>query len=572
MDKKWVIERGDVIDKRLALNPVIQRIMNARGVSSFEEASEFISMKPQVTHNPFLMKDMEEAVELILSGADMGKKICVYGDYDTDGVTSVSLLVEILKYISDNVMYYLPSRFEEGYGLNISAVDKIYDMGADIIVTVDCGSVSVNEVSYAKSLGIEIIVSDHHALSDEKPPCPVINPKQEDCTYPFKELCGCGVAFKIAQAIQRKAGLPKTVLVNCLDLVAIATIGDIVPLCGENRTLIKYGLPVIREGRRKGLAEMIERTGINLGEINSEQLAYLVVPHINAAGRMDDAGFCVELLLSTDMDKINEYVDKLIEKNTLRKKIQEETFDRCCEIVEHKHLNDRFLLIYADDAHEGVTGIVAGKLKEKYSRPAAIVTRGKEGIFKGTARSIENINIHMLLKKYERLFEKFGGHAGACGFSIKEDNIDELRNGLNESLNNEIKDDSGMFMRVIKIDGEVSPKDFNLKFCDDIDKLEPLGYQNEKPVFLVRNGYILNYNYIGEEAKHVRFSLDFPGLTSVNCILFQRAGEYEGIIHKGIRVDVVGYIEKNKFNGNVNIQIKVIDIKRAGEFTKERVE
>ena len=187
-------------------------------------------------------------------------------------------------------------------------------------------------------------------------------------------------------------------MVNCLDLVAIATIGDIVPLCGENRTLIKYGLPVIREGRRKGLAEMIERTGINLGEINSEQLAYLVVPHINAAGRMDDAGFCVELLLSTDMDKINEYVDKLIEKNTLRKKIQEETFDRCCEIVEHKHLNDRFLLIYADDAHEGVTGIVAGKLKEKYSRPAAIVTRGKEGIFKGTARSIKNINIHMLLK------------------------------------------------------------------------------------------------------------------------------------------------------------------------------
>lgn len=563
MKNKWVIQEGDIIDEALCINPCVQRIMNIRGIETPEEAMEFISDKPQIAHDPFLMKDMEEAIDLILDKVRKGDRICIYGDYDTDGITSVSLLMEVLKNITKNVIYYLPSRFEEGYGLNCEAVKKIYEKGANLIITVDCGSVSVEEVIYARELGMEIIVSDHHTLSEEKPPCLLINPKQEECNYPFKDLCGCGVAFKIAQGLQRKAGMSKQVLKNCLDLVAIATIGDIVPIHGENRTFIKYGIKVIKKGKRKGLARMLERIGIPQNEVNSEHMAYGIVPHINAAGRMDDAAFCVELLLSEEDKKLDSYINKLIEKNTQRKKIQEKTFNQCCEIVEQNHIEDKFLLINAENAHEGVTGIVAGKIKDKYLKPTAIVTKGKDGIFKGTARSIESINIYELMSRYDGMFEKFGGHAGACGFSIKTENIYDLRKNLNYDLNKETEENPDIFTRTLKIDSEIMPQNLNNKFYDEIEMIGPFGYKNEKPLLILRKGYIQSYNYIGENASHVRFMLDFPGVKSIACILFQKAKEYEGIIHKGVRIDIVGYLEKNKFNGNINMQIRVIDLKES---------
>ncbi len=565
MDKKWVVRKSNGIDGNSKIHPVICNIISSRGINDMNEAFEFLSERPQVTYDPFLLKDMEEAVTLILRHVSQNSKICIYGDYDTDGITSVSLLIEVLGNLTDNIMYYLPSRFDEGYGLSNEAIDKIYIENADLIITVDCGSVSVDEVKYAKSLGMDIIVSDHHSIAEERPDCLLINPKQEDCKYPFKDLCGCGVAFKIAQAIQRRSELPKSVINQCLDLVAIATIGDIVPLCSENRTLTKYGMNIIKKGQRLGLAILMEKIGVNRNEITSEQMGYKIVPHINAAGRMDYAGFCVELLTSNDRHKIENYVTQLIEKNEMRKLIQEETFRECCDMVDRKYGDDKFILIDAKNAHEGVTGIVAGKIKDKYDRPTAIVTESKDGLLKGTARSIETVNLYDLLSKYSHLYEKFGGHSGACGFSLKEENLNLLRRSLNEELRRKNESNPDIFVKWLKIDAEVTLPELNLKFCDLVDSLGPFGYKNEKPIFVVRNTYINNYNYIGEEARHVRFNIDIPGAGTVGCILFQRANEYKDIMHKGLRIDVAGYVEKNKFNGRSNVQIKVIDIRESGE-------
>ncbi|MBR5516791.1 MAG: single-stranded-DNA-specific exonuclease RecJ, partial [Firmicutes bacterium] len=447
----------------MKINPIIKKLLENRGICTEEDIVEFLSDKPQKTYDPFLLPDMEAGVDLILCEAKSNSRIWVYGDYDADGITSTTLMMSILKHLTDesNLNYYIPSRFEEGYGLNKEAISYIASQGCDLLITVDCGSVSYDEVEYAKNLGIKVIVTDHHNVTDTMADCILINPKHPNSQYPFKELSGCGVAFKVAQAIQKKANLPKHILTEVLDLVAVGTVGDIMPLIDENRTMTKFGLKVINLGKRPGLKKLMEGTSLTIGKVSSENISFVIVPHLNASGRIEDASQAVELLLGQCSEtRMEEIVEDVIKKNYMRRKLQSELYAKCAEEIDRENLED-VILIYAEDAHEGIAGIVAGKIKETFYRPAIIVTdTGSEGDeLKGTSRSVEGLNLYELLKTQEHLFLKFGGHAGACGFSLKKENLGELRAGLKKEMEKICASSPDVFERKYNIELDLETQD-----------------------------------------------------------------------------------------------------------------
>ena len=537
------------------IHPIIREILKKRGFTEEAEILEFLSEKPNLTYDPFLLKNLEAGVDFLLSSIQQKRKICIYGDYDADGVTSISLLIEILSNLTDNLTYYIPSRFDEGYGLNRDAIDLIKGQGADLILTVDCGSVSYEEVEYGKSIGIDFIVTDHHNINDRPANCILINPKQVDCPYPFKHLAGCGVAFKLAQGIQRKAGLPKSILNGVLDLVAIATIGDIVPLIDENRTLTKYGMGVINSRKRPGLNRLIEEVGLTTDKIKSENIAYIIVPHLNAAGRLLDAKIGVELLTSKDEQKISEIVAVLIQNNKERKRVQEEAFLKCKEVIAAELGDDLFYVIDPKDIHEGIAGIVAGKIKDEYGRPAIIVTEsGHDGCLKGTGRSISGLNLYDILKRHEELFLKFGGHSGACGFLMKSDNLNELRTRLNREIEVLYQENSSLFDSNLPIDLTIEEGDITINLALELEKLAPFGCQNERPLLQIKGMRLAGLNFMGAEKQHVRFSGSGNNGKGVPCILFQKAQDYSELLLKGELLDLAGYPDINVWNGDSKIQ------------------
>ena len=537
------------------INPIIREILKNRGITEESDILEFLSEKPNLTYDPFLLKDLEAGVDFILSSINQKRNICIYGDYDADGVTSISLLMQILSNLTDKLFYYIPSRFDEGYGLNKDAIDFIKSKGADLIITVDCGSVSYEEVEYGKSIGIDFIVTDHHNINDRPADCILINPKQVDCPYPFKHLAGCGVAFKLAQGLQRKANLPKSVLTGVLDLVAIATIGDIVPLIDENRTLTKYGMEMVNTKKRPGLKKLIEEVGLTSEKIKSENIAYIIVPHLNAAGRLLDAKIGVELLITKDQKKIAENVAVLIQNNKDRKRIQEEAFQKCREIIIAEFQKDLFYIISPSDIHEGIAGIVAGKIKDEFGKPAIVVTAsGGDGYLKGTGRSINGLNLYELLKKYEKLFLKFGGHSGACGFLMKADDLEELRICLNQEIERLYHENQNLFDSSLSIDLDIEEKDIDIELTLELEKLGPFGCQNERPLFQIKGIQPVGVSFMGATKQHVRFSSLGNSGNGVSCILFQKAQEYSEILLKGSFLNLAGYLDINVWNGDSKIQ------------------
>jgi len=536
------------------IHPMIREILNHRGITEESDIFEFLSEKPNLTYDPFLLKNLEAGVDFLLSSIKQNRKICIYGDYDADGVTSISLLMEILSYLTENLTYYIPSRFDEGYGLNKEAIELIRAQGTDLILTVDCGSVSYEEVEYGKSIGIDFIVTDHHNINDRPADCILINPKQVDCPYPFKHLAGCGVAFKLAQGIQRKAGLPKSLLSGVLDLVAIATIGDIVPLIDENRTLTKYGMGIINARRRPGLDRLIKEAGLITDNIKSENIAYIIVPHLNAAGRLLDAKIGVELLTSRDEKQIAGNVAVLIQNNKERKRVQEEAFHKCKEVIAAELSQDLFYIVAPKDIHEGIAGIVAGKIKDEYGRPAIIVTESGDGCLKGTGRSINSLNLYDILKKHDELFVKFGGHSGACGFLMKAGNLAELRMRLNREVGLLYQENSNLFDSTLPIDLIIEEGEIDINLAIELERLAPFGCLNERPLLQIKGMRPASVNFMGADRQHVRFSgLGLSG-HGVPCILFQKAQEYREQLLNGVQLDLAGYPDINVWNGDSKIQ------------------
>ena len=540
------------------INPIIKTLLNNRGIETEEDILEFLSDKPQKTYNPFLLPDMEAGVDLILSEIKKQSNIWIYGDYDADGITSTSLMMSVLRYLTDaeRLNYYIPSRFEEGYGLNKEAIEYIASQGCNLLITVDCGSVSYDEVEYAKSLGLKVLVTDHHNITDVMADCLLINPKHPESNYPFKELSGCGVAFKVAQALQQKTGMPKQVLTEVLDLVAIGTVGDIMPLVDENRTMVKFGLKVLNLARRAGLRKLMDGTSLHIGKISSENISFVIVPHLNASGRIEDASQAVELLLGNcTEERLDEIVDDVIRKNNMRKKLQSEFFRYCQAEIDEDDLDD-LILIRAEDAHEGIAGIVAGKLKETYYRPSIIVTTtGADGDeLKGTGRSVEGVNLYELLKSQEELFLKFGGHAGACGFSLKAENFEALKEGLTKEMARRYQEDDSIFVKKYNVDLELDTAEITFDLVEQLEKLAPFGNKNPKPLVSCKDVIICDPKYMGNEMQHLRFNAIGNSGKKIQCVLFGKAGNYDFSKMDVARGDIIGNLDCQVWQGNKRLQ------------------
>lgn len=545
----------------MKLQPKFLELLNKRGLETEEEITEFLSDKPKKTYDPFLLLNMEAGVDLLLSSIENDEKICIYGDYDADGITSTAVLMEVFSHLTDRLTYYIPSRFTEGYGLCCSALDKIKAAGVDLVVTVDCGSVSCEEVEYAKKIGLKILVTDHHTVTDRIADCIVINPMQPGCPYPFKHLAGVGVAFKFAQAVADMTGLDKRIINRTLDLVGIGTIGDIVSLTDENRTLAKYGIRALNVSGRKGLTRLAESTGLTMGKITSENISFILTPHLNAAGRMESASRAAALMLEKDDEKAADGVDFLTRCNAQRKKVQEETYRLCRKLIDERYRDDLFLVIDLADAHEGITGIVAGKLKETYRRPAIIVTPTADGCLKGTGRGIEGINLYQLLKENEPLFKRFGGHAAACGFTMKQEHLQTLRENLNKAMELCCAEDPQIFERKLSAELTLSAEEVTTELAENFELLEPCGCDNPAPqvrVFLYPKGI----KKMGSSGQYTRFTGVLDDGRELSCVIFKDVEEYDELLSGGRRLQVVGALKVQTWNNRKYLQMNVLG---AGE-------
>ena len=562
---KWIIADNSIeIEQELPGVPVsVLKIMKRRGVSESQFA-DFLSDTPKNTYDPFLLPDLKEVCERLLEVCREGKKICVYGDYDADGVTSTALMLCLLRLFTDNLTYYIPSRFDDGYGPNKDAFKRIADDGTQVIVTVDCGITSREEIEYAQGLGIECIITDHHILRDEMTPsCLTVNPHRPDSGYPFSELSGCGVAFKIAQGIERICGdMDKSVLNGFLDLVAISTVADVVPLLDENRTLVKYGLDIINRRQRPGLDALLTELCLD-GPVDASGISYVIAPNINALGRMGNASDGVELLAGDYSDaEFAELAASIAETNRSRKSVQEETVRICRAALEKEDTGEYAPVIYAPGAHEGVAGIVAGSLKEELNKPVCIVSPAADGTLKGTGRSIPGINLHRLFEQCGDVFDRFGGHAGACGFTVKKGKLEEFRARMQELVKEIVEKDPSVLEKSIYIEKELEPEELTLSFARALTKLEPYGEGNPVPLFCIRLAKVTDYRKIGSERQHLKFTVRTADGIYLSCISFWGSEKYYGIVSSGL-VDIAGELSINEYRGRRQLQMKVADIRES---------
>ena len=550
----------------------VMDILGRRGVSTPGQAEDFLAESPKCTYDPALMPDLQQAAEVLLAAAEAGKRICIYGDYDADGVTSTALLYSVLKKLTDRVSFYVPSRFTDGYGLNKDAVGRIAKAGAQLLITVDCGSTNREEVEEAKRLGMDVIVTDHHELeAGKEPDCLFVNAKRSDSQYPFSGLSGCGTAFKLAQAIQRLLAsrgddrFTRQDLTDLLDLVAISTVADVVPLLDENRSLIKYGLRVVNSRKRKGLRILLEQLKLADKQIDADDIGFILAPHINSCGRMATADAAVRLLAGIETDgSLPELASFMIDCNKQRRSAQDETRDICLDAMQGGSCGDLFPIIEAPGAHEGVAGIVAGSLKEQFNRPVCIVTPSENGLMKGTGRCIAGLDLHGMLSTCDDLFVRYGGHAGACGFSLESDRLPLLRQRMDELMREILASRPDALEEKLLIEKVLEPAEKTMEFADALKLLEPFGEANPKPLFALTGANVYNVQYMGSEGQHMRFTAVCPDGIEISCVLFRRAADYETILNGATAVDVAGELGINEYNGRRKLQLTVKDIKRSG--------
>ena len=555
----------EITEKKAKINnvpDVILEIIESRGIGE-DELDEFFSPKPQLAYDPFLLANMREGVDLLLKAIDENKRIVIYGDYDVDGITSTALLMKALGCLTDNLTYYIPSRLDEGYGLHREAIDRIIEEGGEFIVTVDCGSTSADETAYAHEKGIETLVTDHHNMSSDRAEGIVINPWLPEDEYPFKGLAGVGVAYKLALAIARERDIPKSLMAEMLELATVGTIADIMPMKDENRTLVKCGLRSIHLGcRNKGLRELIDKSSLDYRTLKAGNISFGIAPKINASGRMGDASIGVKLLISDDDKEIRECCDALIEANRERRRLQDDAYERGAEALDSELEKGDFVVVEINDSHEGVLGIVAGKLREKINRPVVVISRN-EDTYKGTGRSIPGVDLFSMLDKYRDKFISFGGHSAACGFTIGADDIDDLRKDLNEDLRKAAEDDDELLAVRHDCDAEISSDDVDMDLADALSLLEPCGKDNEVPVFLIRNAVISGWRFLKDDDKMARFSLITKDNRRVDAVMFRDAAEAYRMINEG-SVDILCNIEINTWRDERKAQAVVKEVLPAG--------
>ena len=527
----------------------IAKILNARNITDMNSVKKYFSDEYEEGYDPFLMHDMQKAVDRINEAIENEEKILVYGDYDADGITSTVLLVETLISMGANVSSYIPNRFEEGYGPNKEAFTKIIDSGITLIITVDNGIAGVEEVDLANELGCDVIVTDHHKIQDTIPNAyAIIHPEHPEGNYPFKKLAGVGVAFKLAHALLEI--FPDFLL----DLVAIGTIADMVSITDENRIFVKQGLELINDDPRIGLKMLLELSGIDT-KIDEQTVGFYIAPKLNSIGRMDSAKLGLSFLMAEDPVTARALAEQIEQYNIQRKQVTEDIVKDVISKIENSEKKQKNVIMVSGEYHEGVLGIVASNIVEKYQKPVFIMNE-KEGILKGSARSIFDFNIYIAMNKISDLFLAFGGHTLAAGFSFEKSNFEKIEEFLDKEFeefkrNNDLKANKN-------IDIVTSLEDISYQFLNSLDALKPYGMDFEKPTVLIENAMVLNKAYFGSEKQYLRLTIadEFGNL---DCITFKDSVTFDKVEKNDI-IDLLCNIDKNNFNGRTKLQAHIIDI------------
>lgn len=563
-DTRWIYKNSsNEIYNNFNLDKDITTLLYNREIIDNEDIKTFLYGGVEDITSPFLLKDIDKAVERLEIAKEKGEPVWIYGDYDVDGITSVSLCYLALKELGYNVKYYIPLR-DEGYGLNIEALDHIKSEGGTLVITVDCGISSHKEIAHANDIGIDIIVTDHHEINNGNPPAfAVINPKREDNEYKFKYLAGVGTAFCLISALFERNNL-KDELYKYLDIVAIGTVADIVPLLKENRIFVKEGLEYLRRSKWLGINMLIKKIfeDYETRKFNTYDIGFIIAPIFNAAGRLEDAKRAVELFIEKDHRVCSSIISELLSKNNERKEIQEDIFQKAVEKIENEKLYENAVLIVGEEGfHHGVIGIVASKILDRYYKPTIIMEIKKdEGIATASCRSIEGFNIIEALNNFSDLLLKYGGHSGAAGFSIKIENIPEFSKRLNEYAEKTISDIA--FIKPIKIDKPLAFYKISYDFLDKISLLEPFGFGNSSPIFSLNNCQFDNLRLIGKDRKHIMLNIIKDGYEFKNCVWFNSDDIFEELVSL-TNIDIAFKLKLETFKDKYQYKIFIEDIKES---------
>jgi len=568
MDKKWIIkERGDIavtrqLAKSLNVPESLANLMVQRSITTPEEARTFFSPGLGNLHDPFLMKDMNIAVTRISTAVKKNERILVYGDYDVDGTTAVALIYSFLKTLYSNLDYYIPDRYKEGYGLSFEGIDYAYQNNCKVVITLDCGIKAVEKVKYARSKGLDIIVCDHHLPGEEIPKAlAVLDPKQPGCSYPYKELSGCGVGFKLVHAITRVHGIPFSTISHYLDLVAVSIASDIVPITGENRILAFFGLKQLNESPRTGLKEIIKEAEITRA-ITIEDIVFKIGPRINAAGRMETGRKAVDLLISDNTTHATGISKEINGFNNERRSVDRIITTEAMRMIseDQSSVNARTTVLFNPSWKKGVIGIVASRLIETYYRPTVILTESN-GFATGSARSVQGYDLYQAIEACSDLLESFGGHMFAAGLTLKKENIKPFMARFEEFVNRTITEDQ--LVPRIFVDTELVFSEINEDFYKVLNMFQPFGPENMTPVFVSRNVCDSGTGRpVGSSGEHLKLELyqESSGTKCFPAIAFAQANHFE-YIKAGKPFDVCYSVEMNEFRGSRNLQLNIRDLK-----------
>jgi single-stranded-DNA-specific exonuclease len=564
MQKRWNILAADgtavnALYDSLKIHPALCKVLVQRGIADFTIAKQYF--RPLLTdlHSPWLMKDMEKAVVRILQALEKEEKILVFGDYDVDGTTSVSTMFSFLRkhYQAEKLDFYIPHRYREGYGISKQGIDFAHENGFTLIISLDCGIKSVDLISYALTLGIEFVVCDHHTPDPVLPPAvAILNPKQPDCAYPYKELCGCGVGFKLITGLAERMGLPEAEAWEYLDLVATAIAADIVPMTGENRIMAFFGLQKANNNPNYGISALKELSKLETAlYINS--LVFMIAPRVNAAGRMDDARKAVQMFVAGSLDEAKQYAEKLHSDNYERKEADKNITDEALALIENniEFLHRKSTVVYQPHWHKGVVGIVASRLIDHYYRPTIVLTQSGEYIA-GSARSVAGFNVYEAVHQCKDLLLGYGGHFYAAGMTLEPDKIEAFTARFEEVVAATITDD--LLVPEIIIDSEVMFKDLKPAFYNIICQMEPFGPDNLRPIWVTRNVMNSGYSRVVKE-NHIKFSLRQDNIL-FNGIGFNMSSKFHMLLEQK-PVDVVYTLDENVWNEEKHLQLKVIDFR-----------
>ena len=553
----------DAIGSRFDIDPVTARIIRNRDVTDMENVDMYLNGTLDSLHDPMMMKDMDKAVSVIASSIRDNKHIRIIGDYDIDGICSIYILFKGLKMCGADVDYEVPDRITDGYGINENLIKQAYEAGVEVIITCDNGIAAASQIDYANELGMTVVITDHHDVPYEETDngrryiipkaAAVVDPKQNDCRYPFKMLCGAGIAYKFIGCMVKEFQTGDSIMPELLQFAAIATVGDIVDLLDENRIIVKEGLKLIANTGNYGLNALMAVTGVSRESINAYHIGFVLGPCLNASGRLDSAKRALKMLVTDDRAEAERHAGELKDLNEERKKLTSEAVDKAVDMVENSSLkDDKVLVIFLPECHESIAGIVAGRIREKYYKPVIVLTRGEQEA-KGSARSIESYNMFEKLSECKDLFTRFGGHPMAAGLSLPEENIPEFRSRINEHCNLSEED----LTETVWIDVPMPLEYINEKLILELGGLEPFGKANPKPVFADKNISIRNIRAIGKDKQYTKMTITKDSGIVIDAVGFFPCTELETVYNKNGRISCTYYPEINEFRDKKQIQVCV---------------